>query len=213
VEIPIRKGDATATLFLLIGGKCVDCMSRPLAEAGSNVRMRTHNVVDPDLRRFVGHLQPEGWNKGKEFGEAVGLLFLFLGFHVDPLYAQSGLGDAVDSLAHDPDSSVILAIECTVGPPDAKAKLSKLIARSADLRAKLPGSDVIPVLATAIARTALSKAEEEKADRDDIALLAREDLDDLWALAQAGGTTAHAVGRLRTQVMDGRLRRARGSVE
>lgn len=209
LEIPIRKGDATATLFLLIGGKCVDCVSRPLAEAGSNVRVRTHNVVDPDLRRFLERLRPESWNKGKEFEEAVGLLFLFLGFQVDPLYAQSGLGDAVDSLAHDPASSVILAIECTVGPPDAKAKLSKLIARSADMRKKLPGSEVIPVLATATARAALSKAEVDKAEGDDIALLAREDLDGLWALAQAGGTTANAVSRLRTQVMDARLRRAR----
>ena len=150
LDIPIRKGDAAATLFILVGGRCVDCVSVPLAGAGSNVRMRTHNVVDPGLRRFLEHLRPERWHKATEFGEAVGLLFLFLGFHVDPLYTQSGLGDAVDSLAHDPASSVILAIECTVGPPDAKAKLSKLIARSADMRSKLRDSEVIPVLATAI---------------------------------------------------------------
>ena len=208
LNIPIRKGDATATFFLLIGGRCVDCVSRPLADAGVNVRVRTHNVVDPDLRRFLEHLRPKSWNKGKEFEEAVGLLFLFLGFHVDPLYAQSGLGDAVDSLAHDPASSVILAIECTVGPPDAKAKLSKLIARSAEMRKKLSDSEVIPVLATARPRAALSKAEVDKAEGDDIALLAREDLDGLWAVAQAGGTTAHAVSQLRTQVTDARLRRA-----
>ncbi|MCY4400312.1 MAG: hypothetical protein OXE96_13380, partial [Gemmatimonadetes bacterium] len=208
LDIPIRKGDATATFFLLVGGRCVDCLSRPLAGAGVNVRVRTHNVVDPDLRRFLEHLRPKSWNKGKEFEEAVGLLFLFLGFHVDPLYALSGLGDAVDSLAHDPASSVILAIECTVGPPDAKAKLSKLIARAADMRKKLSGTEVIPVLATARPRTALSKAEVDKAEGDDIALLAREDLDDLWAIAQAGGTTAHAVSHLRTQVTDARRRRA-----
>jgi len=208
LDIPIRKGDAAATFFLLVGGRCVDCVSRPLADAGANVRVRTHNVVDPDLRRFLEHLRPESWNKGKEFEQAVGLLFLFLGFHVDPLYAQRGLGDAVDSLAHDPASSVILAIECTVGPPDAKAKLSKLIARVADMRKKLAGSEVIPVLATAGPRAALSKAEVDKAEGDDIALLAREDLDVLWAVAQAGGTTAHAVSHLRTQVTDARRRRA-----
>ena len=212
LDIPIRKGDATATLFILIGGRCVDCVSQPLAEAGSNVRMRTHNVVDPDLRRFLEKLRPESWHKGKEFGEAVGLLFLFLGFQVDPLYAQSGLGDAVDSLAHDPASSVILAIECTVGPPDAKAKLSKLIARSADMRSKLRDSEVIAVLATAIPRAALSKAEVEKAQRDGVALLAREDLDDLWTAAQAGETAAHVVGRLRHQLMQGRLRRTKQSI-
>ena len=209
IEIPIRKGDASATLFLLIGGRCVDCVSRPLAEAGSNVRVRAHNVVDPDLRRFLQRLRPEPLHKGKEFEKAVSLLFFFLGFQVDPLYGQRGFGDAIDSLAHDPVSPVILAIECTVGPPDAKAKLSKLIARSADMRKKLPDSEVIPVLATATPRAALSKAEVDKAEGDDIALLAREDLDDLWAVAQAGGTTAHAVSRLRTQVTDARLRRAR----
>ena len=53
---------------------------------------------------------------------------------VDPLSAQKGTGDAVDHLAFDPGSSVILAIECTVGPPDARGKLSKLIARSEDVR-------------------------------------------------------------------------------
>ncbi len=209
LDIPIREGDATATLFILMAGRCVDCVSVPLAEAGYNLQMRTHNVVDPGLRRFLEHLRPARSHKGKEFGEAVGLLFLFLGFHVDPLYAQSGLGDAVDSLAHDPASSVILAIECTVGPPDGKAKLSKLIARSAEMRSKLRDSEVIPVLATAIPREAVSKIEVEKAERDGVALLAREDLDDLWTAAQTGETTTHVVRRLRHQLTQERLRGAR----
>ena len=206
LDIPIREGDAVATLFILADGRCVDCVSVPLAGAGSNVRMRIHNVVDPGFRRFLEHLRPERSHKATEFEEAVGLLFLFLGFHVNPLYAQSGLGDAIDSLAHDPASSVVLAIECTVGPPDAKAKLSKLIARSADVRSKVHDSDVIPVLATAIPRAALSKAEVEKADRDGVALLAREDLDDLWRAAQTGETTSHVVRRLRHELMHERLR-------
>ena len=209
LDIQIRKGDSAATLFILVGGRCVDCVSVALAGAGSNVRMRTHDVVDLGLRRFLEHLRPERWHKSTQFEEAVNLLFFFLGFHIDPLYAQSGLRDMIDSLAHDPASSVILAIECTVGPPDAKAKLSKLIARSADMRSKLPDSEVISVLATAIPRAGLSKAEVEKAERDGVALLAREDLDDLWMAAQAGETTAHVVRRLRHQLMHKRLRRAR----
>ena len=209
LDIQIRKGDAAVTLFILVGGRCVDCVSVPLAGPGSNVRMRTHDVVDPGLRRFLEHLRPEGWHKAKQFEEAVCLLFLFLGFHVDPLYAQSRLGDAIDCLAHDPASSVILAIECTVAPPDSKAKLSKLIARSADVRSKLRESEVIPVPATAIRRAALSKAEVEKADGDGVALLTREDLDELWMAAQAGETTTHVVRRLRHQLMQERLQRAR----
>lgn len=213
LDIQIRKGDGAATLFILVGGRCVDCVSVPLAGAGSNVRMRTHDVVDPGLCRFLEHLRPEKWHKATQFEEAVGLLFVFLGFHVDPLYAQSGLGDTIDSLAHDPASSVILAIECTVGPPDGKAKLSKLIARSAAMRSKLPDSEVIPVLATAILRAGLSKAEVEKAELDGVVLLARDDLDDLWTAAQAGETTAHVVRRLRHQLMQARLRRARGQTD
>ena len=47
LDIQTRKGDAAATLFILVGGRCVDCVSLPLAGAGSNVRMRTHEVMDP----------------------------------------------------------------------------------------------------------------------------------------------------------------------
>ena len=101
------------------------------------------------------------------------------------------------TLAHDPAPSVILAIECTVGPPEANAGLSKLIARSADLRSKLRNREVIPVLATAVPRAALSKAEGEKADRRGVVLLAQEDLSDVRAATRAGETTAHVVRRLR----------------
>ena len=118
LDIPIREGDATATLFILIGDRCVDCVSVSLAEAGSNIRMRAHNVLDPGRHQFPEKLRGEEWRNAKEFEAAVGLLLFFFGFHVDPLYAQRGLGNAVDHLAHDPGSSIILAIECTVGPPD-----------------------------------------------------------------------------------------------
>ena len=181
-----------------------DCVSVPLA--GSNPRMRAHNVLDPGGHQFVENLQDEEWRNAKEFEAAVGLLLFFLGFQVDSLCAQKGLGNAVDHLAHDPGSSIILAIECTVGPPYGGGKLSKLIARSEDIRSKLPDSEVIAVLATARPHAELSKAEVEKAELDDVALPAQEDLHDLWTAAHAGETSAQAVRRLRQQLTDGRLR-------
>ena len=199
--IPIREGDATATLFILIGDRCVDCVSVSLA--GSNPRMRAHNVLDPGSHQFVEKLRDEEWRNAKEFEAAVGLLLFFLGFQVDPLCTQTGLGNAVDHLAHEPGSSIILAIECTVGPPDGGGKLSKLIARSEDLRSKLPDSEVIAVLATARPHAELSKAEVEKAERDDVVLLAQEDLHDLWTAAQAGETSAQVVRRFRHQLVHG----------
>ena len=175
--------------------------------------MRAHNVLDPGRHQFPEKLRGEEWRNAKEFEAAVGLLLFFFGFHVDPLYAQRGLGNAVDHLAHDPGSSIILAIECTVGPPDGGEKLSKLIARSEDIRSKLPDSEVIAVLATARPRAELSKAEVEKAELDDVALLAQEDLHDLWTAAHAGETSAQVVRRLRHQLVQGRFRRAQGSLE
>ena len=91
--------------------------------------------------------------------------------------------------------------------------MGKLIARSEHMRSQLPDSEVIAVLATASARAALSKAEVEKADRDDVVLLAQEDLQDHWIAAQAGETSGEVVHRLRQQLSQVRLRRTKGSVE
>ena len=210
LHVPIRKSDDTATLFLLIGDRCADGVSVPLA--GSNPRMRAHNVFDPSGHEFLETLRDETWRNDKEFETAVGLLLFFLGFQVDPLSAQKGLGDAVDHLAHDPGSSMILAVECTVGPPDASGKLGKLIARSEDIRRQLPDSEVVAVLATARPRAALPAVEVEKAARDDVVLLAHEDLHELWIAAQAGETGGQVVRRLRNQIVEDRFRRAQRPV-
>ena len=207
LDIPIKKGDSTATAFILIGDRCVDRVTEPLAEAGSNVRIRAHKTVDPDLQRFREQLLPAGLDKSKEFEAAVGLLFFFLGFHVDPLSALKGLGDAVDLLAHAPGSSVILVIECTVGPIDTGGKVGKLINRSQRARRELSDRDVITVLTTAARRDELSDAEVEKAERDDIVVLCREDLHELWAAAQAGGGSAAVVRRFRHDLEMRRLQR------
>ena len=210
LHVPIRKSDDTATLFLLIGDRCVDGVSVPLA--GSNPRMRAHNVFDRSGHEFLERLRDDEWRKAKEFETAVGLLLFFLGFQVDPLSAQKGMGDAVDHLAHDPGSSMILAVECTVGPPDGGGTLGKLIARSDYLRSQLPDNEVVAVLATARPRAALSEVEVEKAARDDVVLLAHDDLHELWIAAQAGETGGRVVRRLRNQLIEDRLRRAQRPV-
>ena len=193
LDVPIQKGDSTATLFILIGDRCVDRVTVPLAEAGANIRIRAHNTVDAGLDRFREQLLPDRLEKSREFEAAVGLLFLFLGFHVDPLSALKGMGDAVDHLAHAPASSVILVIECTVGPIDAGGKVGKLINRSQRTRRELADSEVIPVLATAARRGELSDVDVEKAEANDVVVLCREDLHELWAAAQAGKGSAEVV--------------------
>lgn len=212
LDVPVQKGDSIATLFILIGDRCVDRVSVPLAEAGSNIRIKAHNTADLGLQRFRQHLYPARPEKAKEFEVTVGLLFFFLGFHVDPLAAQKGLGDAADHLAHAPGSSVILVIECTVGSIDAGGKVGKLIARSQRMRRELSDSEVIPVLTTAARRGDLSDVEVEKAERSDVALLCREDLHELWAAAQAGERSTEVIHRLRQGLATAKLRRSEGRV-
>ena len=100
-------------------------------------------------------------------------------------------------------------IECTVGSLDTRGKLGKLIARSEHLEGQIPDREVITILATASEREALSKAEVEKAERDDVVVLAQEDLQDLWVAAQTGETSGQVVDRLKRRLSEVRLRRTR----
>jgi len=208
VDLPIRKGDSIATAFIVIGDRCVDRVSVPLASTATSIRIRAHDAIDPGLERFRRQLRPSGKDRSR-FEGAVGLLFFFLGFHVHPLSGHTSRGETVDHLAHAPGSSVMLVIECTVGSLDTRGKLGKLIARSEHLQGQIPDREVITTLATASERGALSKAEVEKAERDDVVVLAQEELQDLWVAAQTGETSGQVVDRLKRQLSEVRLRRTR----
>ncbi len=212
LEIPVQNGDSTATAFIVIGDRCVDRVSVPLASTTSNIRIRAQDAIDPGLERFRKQLRASGKDKSQQFEAAVGLLFFFLGLDVHPLSGHTRRGDTVDHLAHAPGSSVTLVIECTVGSLDAGGKVGKFIDRREDVRSRLPDREVIAILATASERAALSKAEVEKSERDDVVVLAQEDLQDLWIAAQAGETSVQVVRRFRRQLAEVRLRGAKGSV-
>lgn len=210
-EIPVQKGDSTATAFIVIGDRCVDRVSVPLASTTANVRIRAQDAIDPGLGRYLKQLRGRGKDKPREFEAAVGLLFFFLGFDVHPLSGHTRRGDTVDHVAHAPGSSVTLVIECTLRSLDTGGKVGKLIDRCEDVRSRLRDREVIAVLSTARPREALSKAEVEKAERDDVVLLAQEGLQDLWTAAQTGESSAQVVLRLRRQLAEVRLRRTKGS--
>ena len=212
LDLPVENGDSTATAFVVIGDRCVDRVSVPLASTASSIRIKAHDALDPSLERFRKQLRARGKNKSQQFEAAVGLLFFFLGFHMHPLSGHTRRGNTIDHLAQAPGSSLMLAIECTVGSLDTGGKVGKLIARSEHMRNRLPGSEVIAVLATASTREALSEAEVEKAERDDVLLLAQEHLQELWMAAQAGETSVQVVQRFRRQLSRVRLRRSKGPV-
>ena len=212
LNIPVENVDSTVTAFIVIGDRCVDRVSVPLASTASSIRIKAQEGLDPGLERFRKQLRSRGKGNSQGFEAAVGLLFFFLGFQVHPVSGHTRRVETVDHLAYAPGSSVMLVIECTLGSLDTGGKLGKLIARSEQMRGHLPGSEVIAVLATASTRKALSKAEVEKAKRDDVVLLAQEDLQDLWIAAQTGETSAQVLHRFRQQLSQVRLERAQGTV-
>ena len=212
LEIPVQNGDSTATAFIVIGDRCVDRLSMPLASTTANTRIKAQDAIDPGLARFRKQLRASGKDKSQQFEAAVGLLFFFLGFDVHPLSGHTRRGDTVDHLAHAPGSPVTLVIECTLRSLDTGGKVGKLIDRREDVRSRLPDREVIAVLSTARPRAALCKAEVEKAEGDDVVLLAQEELQDFWIAAQAGETSVHVVHRFRRQLAQVRLRRTKGQL-
>ena len=71
---------------------------------------------------------------------------------------------------------------------------------------------MIAILTTAARRGELSDAEVEKAERDDVVLLCREDLHELWTAAQAGEGSTEVIRRLRYDLAMAKVRRAKGRV-
>jgi len=211
VEIPVEPEDRLAKLFLIIGEKCVDRVVTSVGEAGANCRITAHEVFDAGLERFTDGLLPDerDWAKGTPFEASIGMLLHFLGFQVDALSGQRGASSAVDHLAHDPHSDLILCVECTTGPLDAKGKLGKLLARTEAVRDALPELTVLPVMATARPGQQLSPTEIQKSERDGIVVLARDEIEDLWQAARTGGATRELVGRIQQRLMDVQLKRRR----
>lgn len=192
VSVPLKTDDIALQLSLTVGDRCVDRARIPLA--ASNPRIAAHATFDPDLKEFERDLFPEDWSKGSNFERSVCLLMHFLGFQTDPLFGARRK-DAVDHMAHDSDTSTVLAIECTCGPLDAAGKLGKLLARTTRIDASIAGQ-TIPVLVTARPAAELSPTELQKAEDDGILVLSREDLIELLAAAKLGMSSTEVVQRL-----------------
>lgn len=98
----------------------------------------------------------------------------FQTLHTGPL-------EAADVVAHSPWDDWSILVECTVGTPNNKEKLTKLHTRRSEMQ-KILEREVVPVLVTNLPREDVSGASQTAAAEDGIALLAREDLVELARL-------------------------------
>jgi hypothetical protein len=199
-EIP-AEACHTATLLLRVGALSVHRLTRrdPLAGSGS-LPMTAYRLFDPELKILRESLGMDRPTDADPFERAVTRLLLLLGFQVDRLSGDKRLEDAVDVLAYAVLTNDCLAVECTTGAIAPRGKLSKLIARRAEIAAGARFEHVWGVAATALPINRIPPADLEQAAANSIVVLASEDLAELLLLASNGAPTSEALAFLAGRV-------------
>lgn len=195
---------ASVTILLRLGGFCVDRLDLTnLTPRERNIAVDVYRGIDPDLEYFHSGLVLGARPNPNGFEQAVGRLLTFLGFRVDVFGPDKRLSDSMDCIAYADREMVILPVECTTGSIDAGGKLGKLVVRANAIRTLLPEHVVQPVLATQQPRQAISRQELSRAADDHVAVLAREDLDELLQGSFISVPLLEAVRTIRAAVPEG----------
>jgi hypothetical protein len=119
-------------------------------------------VFDESLATLDRYLKNARGDQADLFEWAIATLATLLGFRVLWLGKGTPLTDGPDLLALTTTGNVLVA-ECTVGHPDNKDKVAKVIQRAARVREKLsksgfPVTKVLPIVATPLPRVELKDA-------------------------------------------------------
>ena len=195
-------GNPAGTVLTRIGPRCTERLNVGAHLPGSHgARAKCYVLFDPDYRQLQKSLRVgENKKRAPGFELAVVRLFHLLGFSVNPLVGDQYLSEAVDFLAFGQHPNMLLAVECTIGSIDSGGKLGKLSARNQQIRQRLSGLQVQPVVATALDRSSLSPAELRSAARDRISVLTSEDLETLLAMVASGASNRAAWDYVHSQV-------------
>lgn len=154
--------------FEVPAGSVVQCIASYAGEAHHvqwradpttflNPRAAILSLVDPSNSLVKSYLTPDIPPRGKaadDFESAIGWLLWTLGFSVASFGMHSKTRDSFDVVATTPHGDFLI-VECTLGLLRADSKLSKLAARSINVRDALSASNmkhlrVLPVMVTAM---------------------------------------------------------------
>ena len=125
---------------------------------------------------------PEGFfrdltNKsGDPLEHSIGVLFHLLGFSV----VHPGRGDAPDLFAYTPTGDLLCVIEVTAGgparEPDLAATVEKLAIRTREIRQKISGQRVLPILVTPRTQDLITEGARQRAAAESVALITSDEL-------------------------------------
>jgi hypothetical protein len=157
---------------------------------GQSVPLRLYQVLDPNLELLRSSLVGRGRDSSRQtqLEEAIGRLLTLGGFLVDRFSAKK-LADGVDLIAYAPDDLVCLAVECTTHAITASGKLSKLVARAAELQQASQPIPVHAVIATSLAVEAIASPDWEAARSSRVLVITRETFAEMLLIIKSGGLT------------------------
>jgi hypothetical protein len=150
-----------------------------------NPRSAILSQVDPSGSLTQTYLNPEMPPRGKaadDFEAAIAWLLWTLGFSVASFGTHAKTRDTFDVIATTPHGD-FLVVECTLGLLRAEGKLSRLAARTVNVRDSLAASNmkhlrVLPVIVTAMTAKQVAADAGPAADLG-VLVITREDLDEV----------------------------------
>lgn len=150
-----------------------------------NPRGAILSLVDPSGSLTQAYLHPEMPARGKaadDFESAIARLLWALGFSVASFGTHPKTRDTFDVVATTPRGD-FLVVECTLGLLRAEGKLSRLAARTVNVRDSLAASNmkhlrVLPVIVTALSSDQVAADAGPAADLG-VLVITREDLDEV----------------------------------
>ncbi len=180
-ELTGDVGDSSfGKLMLRVGPWCVDRVTvHDLHRPGRNQRQLAYQVLDRGQEILTTSLLKVTPDRSEQFERAVARLFFFLGYQVDSYAGDKRLGEGVDLLAHEPFRPIVLAIECTTGPPDSGGKLGRLVTRARTLAAELADVEVLPTLVTSLPNAGVPPAERDAVATNGVVLVTHDGIEEL----------------------------------
>lgn len=150
-----------------------------------NPRGAILSLIDPSGSLTQAYLHPETPVRGKaadDFEAAIAWLLWALGFSVASFGTHPKTRDTFDVIATTPRGD-FLVVECTLGLLRAEGKLSRLAARTVNVRDSLAASNmkhlrVLPVIVTALSSEQVAADAGPAADLG-VLVITREDLDEV----------------------------------
>jgi len=198
LELPDHR---VATLLLSVGAYAAHRVTLfDVGVKGGNPRLDAFRTFDRAFEVLRDSLASQGSQGAAQFDSAVARVLGLAGFQVIRLSGDKRLEEGVDLVAHVPGGSVCLAIECTTGPLDSNGKLGKLVARAEGLRRDCPSLDVQAVIMTTLDAAQVLQTDRDTASDERVAVLCREDLEELVALVLGGGELSEVLSWMRTRV-------------